>query len=132
MTAQTNVTLTVDGQPVRVPAGRTVAAALMLDAEQLAWRTTRFEGRRRGLFCGIGVCFDCLVCIDEQPALRACLVQVREGMVVQTQEDPPPGSPADPAGQSEAPGARSARTGNTAVVASGVCGKQGESGADDE
>ena len=38
-----------------------------------SWRTTRFGGRPRGLFCGIGVCFDCLVEVDGRPDQRACL-----------------------------------------------------------
>ena len=32
---------------------RPVAAGIV------SWRTTRVEGRPRGIFCGIGVCFDC-------------------------------------------------------------------------
>ncbi|MDT0345149.1 (2Fe-2S)-binding protein [Streptomyces litchfieldiae] len=45
-----------------------------------AWRTTRGEGRPRGLFCGIGMCFDCLITVDGRPGQRACLVPVRDGM----------------------------------------------------
>lgn len=82
----TPVTITVDGEPVRTQAGRTVAASLMLEAGQLAWRSTRFESRPRGVFCGIGVCFDCLVTVDGTPNLRACLVQVAEGMDVTVQD----------------------------------------------
>jgi hypothetical protein len=58
-----------------------VAAALTA-AGVRAWRTTRRQERPRGLFCGIGVCFDCLLTIDGRPAQRACLVPVRDGMIV--------------------------------------------------
>jgi predicted molibdopterin-dependent oxidoreductase YjgC len=34
------------------------------------------------LFCGIGACFDCLLTIDGRPAQRACLVPVRDGMIL--------------------------------------------------
>ena len=34
----------------------------------------------------MGVCFECLVQIDGQPNRQACLVTVREGMQVRTQE----------------------------------------------
>ena len=34
----------------------------------------------RGAFCGMGVCFDCLVCIDGLPNQRACMTKVRAGM----------------------------------------------------
>ena len=35
-----------------------------------------------GLFCGIGACYDCLLTIDGRPAQRACLVPVRDGMIL--------------------------------------------------
>ncbi|OPC83764.1 proline dehydrogenase [Embleya scabrispora] len=68
--------LTVDGRRIPVEPGQTVGAA-MLAAGIRSWRTTRFAGRPRGLFCGIGVCFDCLVTVDGTPSLRACLVTAR-------------------------------------------------------
>lgn len=75
----------VDGRPVHVVPGQTLGAALMA-AGIRAWRRTRHDGRPRGLFCGIGVCFDCLVTVNGQPSLRACLVEARAGDVVTTQE----------------------------------------------
>jgi aerobic-type carbon monoxide dehydrogenase small subunit (CoxS/CutS family) len=52
----------------------------------LSWGVTRCDGRPRGLFCGIGICFDCLVIIDGVPNQRACLVPAERGMAVSTQE----------------------------------------------
>lgn len=75
---------TFDGEPVAARDGQTVGAAL-LAAGVRSWRTTRFEGRPRGLFCGIGVCFDCLVTVNGEPGVRACLAPAREGDVVTTQ-----------------------------------------------
>jgi predicted molibdopterin-dependent oxidoreductase YjgC len=77
--------ITFDGAPVPVVPGQTVGAALVA-AGVRGWRTTRVEGGRRGLFCGIGVCFDCLVTVNGRPSLRACLVEARPGDVVTTQE----------------------------------------------
>jgi hypothetical protein len=65
--------------------GQTVGAALVA-AGVRSWRTTRVEHRPRGLFCGIGVCFDCLVVIDGRPNQRAYLALAREGLDVQPQE----------------------------------------------
>lgn len=78
------MSISFDGRRVRAEPGQTVAAALWA-AGIRAWRTTREAGAPRGLFCGIGVCFDCLVTIDGVPNQRACLVPVRAGMVVTTQ-----------------------------------------------
>lgn len=41
------------------------------------------EGHPRGLFCGMGVCFECLVTVDGQSGQRACLIPVQPGMQVQ-------------------------------------------------
>ena len=46
-------TITVDGMPLPVRPGQTVAAAL-IGAGRRDFRMTRFAGRPRGLFCGIG------------------------------------------------------------------------------
>ncbi|HPB72115.1 MAG TPA: (2Fe-2S)-binding protein [Phycicoccus sp.] len=76
---------TVDGLPVAYAEGQTIAAALVASG-RLAWRTTRGRGAPRGVFCGIGVCFDCLVTVDGTPGHRACLVLARPGMAVSTQD----------------------------------------------
>jgi aerobic-type carbon monoxide dehydrogenase small subunit (CoxS/CutS family) len=79
------ITFTFDGRPVQAEAGRSVAAALIATGRR-SWRSTRKEGRPRGVFCGIGVCFDCLVTVNGRPNQRACLVEARSGDVVCTQE----------------------------------------------
>jgi predicted molibdopterin-dependent oxidoreductase YjgC len=78
------LTVTVDGRPVQALPGRTVAAALWA-AGITSWRTTRGSGGPRGVFCGIGVCFDCLVTVNDRPNQRACLVPVRSGDSIRTQ-----------------------------------------------
>lgn len=69
-----------DGQPIAAPEGVSVAAALVSSGCD-AWRRTKSE-RPRGLFCGIGVCYDCIVEIDGETAQRACMVPLREGMEI--------------------------------------------------
>ncbi|AOT57388.1 MULTISPECIES: (2Fe-2S)-binding protein [Streptomyces] len=78
--------IVVDGAPLPFVEGQTVAAALVA-AGRVAWRTTRVHRRPRGVFCGIGVCFDCLVTVDGAGGQRACLVPARPGMTVTTGED---------------------------------------------
>jgi predicted molibdopterin-dependent oxidoreductase YjgC len=77
------VSFSFDGAPMTAEPGQTVGAAL-LAAGVRSWRRTRSGGRPRGLFCGIGACFDCLVDVNGDRAVRACLVQVRNGDVVRT------------------------------------------------
>jgi sarcosine oxidase subunit alpha len=83
--AGTAVALTVDGNPVRARSGDTVAAAL-LSAGIEHCRTTPVTGAPRAPYCLMGVCFDCLVTIDGVGSRQACLVPVREGMKVETQQ----------------------------------------------
>ena len=61
----------VDGERVDVLPGQTVAA-LLIGMGRSSWRDTRRHGRPRGVFCGIGVCFDCLVVVNGVPDVRAC------------------------------------------------------------
>ncbi|MEV7158935.1 (2Fe-2S)-binding protein [Streptomyces misionensis] len=92
---------TVDGEPVDGIEGQTIAGAL-LAAGRLAWRQGR-SGAPRGVFCGIGVCFDCLVTVGEERDVRACRRRARDGDVVTAQSRcPDPGDanrrhPAPPA-----------------------------------
>jgi hypothetical protein len=79
------VMFTLDGTPQRATAGVTIAAAL-ISVGVRSWRTTRVEGRPRGLFCGMGACFDCLITVNDQPNIRACLVVIQDGDVVQKQK----------------------------------------------
>ena len=75
---------TFDGAPMAAVEGQTIAAAL-IENGVMSWRTTRFGDRPRGLFCGIGVCFDCLITINGEPNVRACLSAVEPGDDVRTQ-----------------------------------------------
>ncbi|MFF5007393.1 (2Fe-2S)-binding protein [Streptomyces phaeochromogenes] len=78
-------TVTFDGREIAVLPGQTIAAALW-SAGIRSWRTTRGSGEPRGVFCGIGVCFDCLVSVNGRVNQRACLVPAEAGDVICTQE----------------------------------------------
>jgi predicted molibdopterin-dependent oxidoreductase YjgC len=86
------VTIAVDGLEISARTGETVAAAL-LAAGFDAFRTTGVSGASRGPYCMMGVCFECLVAIDGVGSRQACLVQVREGMRVETQRGRRPVGP---------------------------------------
>jgi hypothetical protein len=77
-------TFVFDDREIAYTSGQTVAAALIA-AGVYSWRTTRKLARPRGYFCGIGVCFDCLIVIDGSPNRRACLVAAEASMVVSSQ-----------------------------------------------
>ncbi|WIX89982.1 (2Fe-2S)-binding protein [Amycolatopsis sp. DG1A-15b] len=77
------ITITVDGETVPGAAGQTIAGVL-LAAGRLSWRTTR-SGAPRGVFCGIGACFDCLLTVNGVADVRACRRRAADGDEVRTQ-----------------------------------------------
>ncbi len=83
-TAPALVPVTFEGRPLDVPAGTSVAAAL-LSAGVEQFRTTPVSGASRAPFCMMGVCFDCLVEIDGVPNRQSCMVPVRPAMVIRIQ-----------------------------------------------
>jgi predicted molibdopterin-dependent oxidoreductase YjgC len=65
--------------------GQSIGAALIA-AGHRSWRSTRHGGEPRGVFCGIGICFDCLVTVNGRPNQRACLTEAGQGDHVAPQE----------------------------------------------
>lgn len=76
----TTVTLIVNGQPVEVPAGISVAAALLMAHCSPPWRRSVVLRVPRAPYCLMGVCFECVACVDGRPGCRTCLTPVRAGM----------------------------------------------------
>lgn len=79
-----SVTLTIDGERIVARDGDTVASALLAAGRQ-AIRRSAVSGEPRAPYCQMGVCFECLVEIDGMADRQACLVPVRNGMVVTTE-----------------------------------------------
>lgn len=76
----------VDGTPITAYPGETIAAALAAAGRRQLHTGT--DGSPRGLYCGIGVCYSCLVTVDGVPGVRACVTLAQPGMRVQTADQP--------------------------------------------
>lgn len=76
------VTIVADGRELRVAPGTSVAAALLGAGITTVRRSV--TGEPRGPLCGMGVCFECRVTIDDVPHQRACLVTAKNGLRVTT------------------------------------------------
>lgn len=74
------VEVCVDGAVVSLPEGANLAASL-LAAGIDTFRATPVSGARRGPFCMMGACFDCLVEIDGVHR-QACMVEVVQGLKI--------------------------------------------------
>ncbi len=77
-----DVEVSYEGTPVPARPGVSIAAALT-EAGIRALRHAR-EGDR-GVFCGMGVCGECLVTVDDRPAVLACMTPVAAGMRIERQ-----------------------------------------------
>ena len=74
-----------DGKDFEGAQGQSIAAALIA-SNQRVLRRTRFEKSPRSIFCGIGVCFDCVVVVDGVANQRSCLVEIKDGMKVESSQ----------------------------------------------
>ena len=78
------VVIDVDGRRVEATEGASLALTLM-EAGAMPLRHTAVSGAPRAPLCLMGVCFECLVQVDGQPNVQACMVAVRQGMQIRLQ-----------------------------------------------
>lgn len=81
------VTLRLDGAALRAYQGDSVATVAV--AHNLPTMRSLKYHRPRGPFCMDGHCGSCLMRIDGEPNVRACMTRVREGMEIQSQNAAP-------------------------------------------
>jgi predicted molibdopterin-dependent oxidoreductase YjgC len=79
--ARAVVRFTFAGREVAARTGDTIAMALWSLGDIVLRRSSR-DGAPRGVFCNMGVCYECLVVVDGT-TVRACTTVVRDGMRVE-------------------------------------------------
>lgn len=88
------IQLVVDGKSVVAYEGETVHAALtaagirrLKDSKSNHSKLNQSESNRaRGVFCGMGICYECLVTINQLTDQRACMTIVEDQMEIHTDE----------------------------------------------
>lgn len=75
------ISITVNGRPVEVANGTSVAAAVMMSGEPCRFSV---EGQTRAPLCGMGICMECRVTIDGLAQQRSCQLLCVPGMQVVT------------------------------------------------
>lgn len=83
MPTPNQMTVMVNGAPVSVPSGTTVAVAMTIAGQVCR---TSVTGEPRGPLCGMGICFECRAAINGQPHCRSCQILCEPGMDVRTDE----------------------------------------------
>jgi len=84
MDGRKKVSITVDGNSLDVLEGEILAAALWANGF-IALGHNPSDGSHRGVYCGIGHCYECRVTVDGVEDVRSCLIRVRDGMRVSLQ-----------------------------------------------
>ncbi len=74
-----DIGITVSGQPVRIPEGVTVLAALYAAGRLITRRS--LSGEARAPLCGMGSCYECRVLVNGA-VKRSCLTLAQPGMEV--------------------------------------------------
>ena len=75
------ITVNVNGSPIVVPKGATVAAAVAISGHPFRQSVT---GQPRGPLCGMGICYECRVSIDGVAHCKSCQIVCLPGMDVRT------------------------------------------------
>jgi aerobic-type carbon monoxide dehydrogenase small subunit (CoxS/CutS family) len=78
-----DISFIFNGEKFTGAQGQSVAAALIANGQR-ELRRTRFGEEPRSIFCGIGICFDCVVTINGVANQRACLVEISSDMKVES------------------------------------------------
>jgi sarcosine oxidase, subunit alpha len=76
------VTFTVDGETVAAPERQSIAAALLGRGRTVLRHGP--AGDARGLYCGIGACFECRVHVEGRGVVLSCVTPVEAGMRITT------------------------------------------------
>jgi D-hydroxyproline dehydrogenase subunit gamma len=77
------LSLTVNGEPISVKTGTSVAVAITMAAQPCR---TSLSGEPRGPLCGMGICFECRAVVNGIAHCRSCQLLCEEGMDVCTDE----------------------------------------------
>lgn len=74
-----------DGRQLTARQGQTIAEALLSNGVT-TFRKTRFD-QPRGVYCGMGICYECRAIVNGSPNVRTCRTPVTPGCRVQLQHD---------------------------------------------
>lgn len=74
--------ISLNGRPLSVRPGTTVAAAIYLAGEAGFRRSV--SGEPRGPLCGMGICFECRVTVDDVRHVKSCQTLCKQGMQIST------------------------------------------------
>ncbi len=79
------VIIRVNTREIAAYQGETVLSALIAAGYKTLKKSSILK-ENRGAFCGMGVCFECIVTINGTPNQRSCMCQVENNMEITVDE----------------------------------------------
>jgi len=79
------IKIKINGKETTACQGDTVLASLVACGHKVL-KKSRQLNENRGPLCGMGVCYECQVTIDGLPNQRACMAEVKNEMMILTDE----------------------------------------------
>lgn len=86
-----SVTFSFNGVDYEGRDGEPIAVALLANGVR-ALRESPVDNEPRGVYCGIGHCYECRVWVDDQSQVRACLTPVVDGATYSSERGAADGS----------------------------------------
>lgn len=74
----------VNGEKILAYEGETIAAALLAAGKRVFRKTAKHKDPR-GAYCGMGICFDCMMIVNGRPNTRTCQTLATPNCKVQMQ-----------------------------------------------
>jgi sarcosine oxidase, subunit alpha len=84
--ARDEIRFTFNGQSYVGREGEPVAAALLAAGVRVL-RRSALAAEPRGIYCGIGHCYECRVWLNGDTLVRACITPLRDGDVLNSERD---------------------------------------------
>ena len=75
----------VDGKTILACSGQTIAEVLLVNGLR-SLRMTRKQSPR-GVYCGMGICYECRMIVNGIPNVRTCMTLATPGCKIATQDD---------------------------------------------
>lgn len=66
--------------------GESIAAALLANGIRVL-RYTEKHKKPRGIYCGIGHCYECRVSVNGESSIRSCITNVQDQMSIQSKSE---------------------------------------------
>lgn len=82
------INITFNGGELAALEGESIAAALLANNIRILSYTEKRQ-EPRGIYCGIGHCYECRVSVDGERSVRACITTVEDGMRIESQGELP-------------------------------------------